>query len=166
MHMKLSKLWPSTNGQLVFWLVAVGGVIGGVILTGVLLGTPRVSTPDTVVGAGPLHAHYEQIGTEKIAICNPSDASVSNDGREGVAGVVNIQGPAVVDVTVRGRGVTRHLTQQITKNSPGMTFDIPVTAPADWIKIVARSGGNIGTCRMVPPTYPSGLRSNLLGTVG
>lgn len=159
------KLWPSTNK--IFWaVVAVGATVAGVTATVVLLNHP-ISTPDTTVAsAGPLHAHYEQVGSEKIAICNPTDASVTNDGREGVAGEVNIQGPAVVDVTVHGRGVTRHVTQQITLGSPGMTFDIPVTAPADWIKIVARSGGNAGTCQMVPPTYPSGLRSNLLGTVG
>lgn len=160
------KLWPSTNGQLVATLVAVGAAMAGVAATVVLL-APSTSTPDTTVAsAGPLHAHYEQIGSENVAICDASVVTTSDDGRDGVAGAVNIAGPAVVDVTVIGNGRKRHGTQQVTRNDDQVTFDFPLTAPVESITVTARAGASIGSCKLVPLSHAINRSNTLSGWVG
>lgn len=118
-----------------------------------------------VADAGPLHAHHGQIGNRSAVICDEATGSATNDGRQGVAGTVRLQGPGVVGVTIVGQGRPRHVQQQVTARDDGMTFDFPMTAPADKITVTAKGPGGSGTCEMVPPTYPFGTRSNTLNGI-
>lgn len=127
--------------------------------------TPITPEQSQVANTGPLHAHYGQIGNRYAVICDEATGSASNDGRQGVSGTVHMAGPGVVSVTVRGQGRVRHGQQQVTARDDGMTFDFPLTAPADKIEVTGKSGNSSGTCEMVPPTYPFGTRSNTLGGI-
>jgi hypothetical protein len=97
------------------------------------------------------------------AVCDPATATASNDGRQGVAGDVHVQGPAVVAITVVGNGRTRHGQQQVTSHDDGATFDFPLTAPADSITVTIRAQNRVTSCQLTPPAPANGNRSNTLG---
>lgn len=116
--------------------------------------------------SGPLHAHYGTLIGERRAICDDVTAVARNDDRQGVGGEVNIQGPAVVIVTVVGNGRVRRIQQQATSGDDVVSWDLPQTAPADSITIVAKVNGTPSTCQIAPPSYTSSRLNPLSGWVG
>lgn len=158
-------LSANTRRILLAIIVVLLCVAGGIALA--LTTRAQSSTPVTnTVSAGPLLAHYEQVGGRQVAICDATVANVSNDGREGVAGRVDIQGPATVTITVVGNGRTRRAVQQLTKNNNSVTFDFPLTAPADSVTILAKNIYGSGSCQISPPAYLTARVNKLDGLVG
>lgn len=138
------------------WLapVALGAVIAALVGAAFLFGHTDAAVPaSNVADAGPMHAHFEMVNGTRLTICDNATATVSNDGRAGVAGQVDIQGPATVIVTVAGNGRLRRGRQQVTLNDDTVTFDFPLTAPADSVTIKAETAGSTGSCQLIPPTY-------------
>jgi hypothetical protein len=119
-------------------------IVGAVFVLG------GCGTPPSVVRTGAI-------------MCDPAVASASNDGRQGVAGNVNVAGPAVVGITVVGNGRTRHGQQQVTGHDSGASFDFPLTAPADSITVTVRAQNHVSSCVVTPPVYPNGSRANGVG---
>ena len=54
---------------------------------------------------------------------------------DGVSVEVNHPGPAIVEVTVIGRGLPHRLTQQITKRGSGASFVFLETAPVYSVSV-------------------------------
>lgn len=148
------------------WLapVALGAVIAGLVGAAFLFGhtdAPNSGLQDA--SSGPLHAHYSVVNGVRLAVCDDVTAVANNDGRQGVAGEVAVQGPAVVIVTVVGNGRTRRVQQQVTAGDNRVSWDIPVTAPVEKITVLVKENGATSTCQVTPPTYAASRVAPLNG---
>lgn len=99
---------------------------------------------------------------EGVPVCATSLATAWNDARAGTSGQVNFQGPGVVIVDVGYEGRTRELQQQITRHDNAMTWDMPLYAQVDSIKISIKTNHSYDTCQIETPSYPGITRSRPL----
>ncbi|MDT7647996.1 MAG: hypothetical protein QOC75_4996 [Pseudonocardiales bacterium] len=134
-----------------------------VVVVGAALATRTTPDPAPTANAGPLHAHFGQIVGRTAIVCDPAVALASVDGRHGVAVVVNLPGPAVVELDVVGgdrRGDRRdiHLWQQVTRRDHGARFDVPQLYPVYSVSVTAQvqDTSNIGTCEVLSPDLAGG----------
>lgn len=140
-------------------VVLVGSVVGSIELSHALApNTPAVA----VASAGQ---PFQQ--ADDVPVCATSVATAWNDARVGTGGQVNFQGPGVVIVDVAYQGRTRELQQQITRRDNMMTWDMPLYALADSIRISVKTNGSYDTCQIAAPSFPGVTRSRpLYGVIG
>jgi hypothetical protein len=127
--------------------------VGSLALIQALAPTPA---PVTVSAGQP----FQQ--AEDVPVCATSFATAWNDARQGTGGQVSAQGPAVVIVDVGYEGRTREVQQQITRHDDMMTWDMPLYAQADSIRISIKTNTSYDTCQIGSPAYPGITRSRSL----
>jgi hypothetical protein len=102
----------------------------------------------------------------RLVVCDDTTAIARNDDRQGVGGEVAVQGPAVIIVTVVGNDRTRRIQQQATSGDNRVSWDLPMTAPAEKITIVAKVNGSPSTCQVLPTSVALSRLNPLSGWVG
>lgn len=164
--MDVSTAAPKRDRHVVPALV-LGTVIAGLVVAAALFG--HADAPVQVLqdaSSGPLHAHYQVVNGARLAVCDDTTAVARDDDRRGVGGEIALQGPADVSVTVVGAGRTRRALQQATDADNRVSWDLPMTAPADKITIVARVNGVPSSCQILPTSVASSRLNPLSGLVG
>jgi hypothetical protein len=142
-----------------FAVVLAGSVFGSIELSRALV----PDTPSVAVASAGLP--FQQ--ADDVPVCAASVATAWNDARVGTGGQVNFQGPGVVIVDVGYMGRTRELQQQITRRDNMMTWDMPLYAQADSIRISVKTNGSYSTCQIAAPSFPGVTRSRpLYGVIG
>jgi hypothetical protein len=97
-----------------------------------------------------------------VPVCDASMATAWNDARLGTGGQVSAHGPAVVIVDVGYEGRTREVQQQITSHDDMMSWDMPLYAQADSIRISIKTNTSYDTCQIGSPSYPGVTRARSL----
>lgn len=142
-----------------FAMVLAGSVFGSIELSHAL--APNTPTVAVASAGQPFQL------TEGVPVCAASFATAWNDSRQGTGGQVNFQGPGVVIVDVGYMGRTREVQQQVTGRDNVMTWDMPLYALTDSIKISVKTNHSYDTCQIASPSYPGVTRSRALyGAIG
>jgi hypothetical protein len=155
---------PPTKPRLNWSHILIASSVAIVAIAVAWVGSLALIQAMSPAPAPPISANADQsfLRADDVPVCAAGLATAWNDARQGTGGQVTAQGPAVVIVDVGYEGRTREVQQQITSHDNMMTWDMPLYAQADSIRISIKTNTSYDTCQIGSPSYPGITRSRSL----